>query len=118
MATRKVGQKISKRVAVRNTEKASLASYSVLLAPRITEKSSLVSAESNTIVFEVDPRSDKTQIKEAVEKIYKVKVQSVRTSNLLGKVKRARTSTGRRSSVKKAYVSLAPGNTIDVVEGV
>lgn len=113
---RKVGQKISKRKD--SARKAAIADYAVLLSPRITEKSSLVSAESNAVVFDVDPRSDKYQIKAAVERIYKVKVESVRTSNLLGKVKRARASTGRRSRIKKAYVSLVPGNTIDVVEGV
>lgn len=91
--------------------------YTVLRSPVITEKSSLTGSEGNTVVFRVDRKASKTQIRQAVERIYKVRVRAVRTVNYAGKVKRARLSVGRRAAFKKAYVSIAQGQSIDVVEG-
>jgi large subunit ribosomal protein L23 len=91
--------------------------YAVLRRPLITEKSAQVSAHSNSVVFEVDSRANKSEIREAVEKIFEVEVVSVHTVNMLGKVKRVKAKSGRRASWKKAYVQLAPGSTIDFIEG-
>ena len=91
--------------------------YSVLQSPVITEKSARSGSEGNSVVFHVAREASKTDIREAVERIYKVQVRGVRTVNYMGKVKRARTSLGRRAAFKKAYVSLKEGQSIDVVEG-
>ena len=91
--------------------------YSILLEPRITEKAAIASSANNSVVFRVHPRATKTEIRHAVEKIFNVKVKSVRTINSLGKVKRAGAKETRLPSTKKAYVSLAPGSTIDLVDG-
>lgn len=95
--------------------------FAVLLSPVITEKSSLVGTQSasgsKTFVFRVDRRSDKDQIRAAVEKIFKVNVLKVRTVNCLGKIKRTNRSIGRRAASKKAYVTLKEGQSISVVEG-
>lgn len=96
----------------------SVRSYSILIEPVITEKSSLVGEAGRTLVFRVDRRASKDEIKSAVERIFKVGVDSVRTCNFLGKPKRAGTSAGRRAAFKKAYVTLQEGQTIDVIEGV
>jgi large subunit ribosomal protein L23 len=91
--------------------------YAVLVAPVVTEKSALVGGEGGGVVFKVKPDANKTEIREAVERVFNVEVKSVRTSNLLGKLKRTTGSVGRRASVKKAYVTLKQGHTIDIVEG-
>jgi len=91
--------------------------YSVLVRPLITEKSSIIGSTSNSVVFVVDRRATKTDIREAVERIFSVKVDSVRTVNVLGKVKRTAKSVGRRAHAKKAYVTLKEGHSINVVEG-
>lgn len=91
--------------------------YSALRSPVITEKSSLVGMAGNRIVFKVDQNATKTDIKEAVERLFNVKVVSVNTVNVLGKVKRTMKSVGRRNNLKKAYVTLKEGQTIDIVEG-
>lgn len=91
--------------------------YAVLSSPVITEKSSVVGADGTTVVFRVDRRATKDDIRAAVERVYKVKVSSVRTLNMLGKPKGNARTIGRRAAYKKAYVALAKGNTINVVEG-
>jgi len=91
--------------------------YSVLIAPVVTEKSALVGGDGGGVVFKVRPEANKTEIKEAVERVFNVEVKSVRTSHLMGKMKRTTRSVGRRASVKKAYVTLKQGHTIDIVEG-
>lgn len=91
--------------------------YGLLRQPVITEKSSLVSTQGNTVVFRVASGATKPQIKEAIERIYKVKVEGVRTVNYMGKPKRTTRSQGRRAAFKKAYVSIEQGKQIDVVEG-
>jgi large subunit ribosomal protein L23 len=91
--------------------------YSVLLAPRITEKSTLVGEKNNQFVFKVAPDATKPQIKEAVEKLFKVKVKSVQVMNIKGKVKRFGQRLGKRSGWKKAFVSLHEGHDIDFMSG-
>jgi large subunit ribosomal protein L23 len=94
--------------------------YDVILAPHITEKSTLAS-EYNAVVFKVASSATKPQIKEAVEAIYadqKVKVERVNTINLKGKVKRWKGKPYKRNDVKKAVVTLAEGSSIDITEGV
>ena len=96
---------------------ATVAQYAILRRPIVTEKSAGLSVDRNRVVFEVARDSTKVEIKAAIEAIYGVKVARVRTVNVLGKVKRAGTSIGRRPDFKKAYITLKEGQTIDVVEG-
>lgn len=91
--------------------------YSVLLSPIVTEKSSFVGGQGNVLVFRVQRSATKTDIRQAVERIFKVNVEGVRTCNYLGKPKRTARSTGRRTGFKKAYITLREGQTINVVEG-
>ncbi len=97
--------------------KATLNAYQVIKAPVITEKAAIAGSMSNSAVFQVHPKASKTDIKRAVEKIFDVTVTGVRTVNTMGKLKRVGAKTGRRAAKKKAYVQLAPGSTIDVIEG-
>ena len=90
--------------------------YDVIRKPVITEKSTLAS-ESGAVVFEVAIDATKPQIKEAVEKLFSVKVKAVNTTVTKGKTKKFRGRPGRRKDVKKAYVTLMDGNTIDVTTG-
>ncbi len=91
--------------------------YSVLLAPLVTEKATLVNSTGNQVVFRVRPGANKYAIKNAVENLFKVKVTNVRTIQYLGKERRVGKSIGRRSAWKKAYVTLAEGDRIDFFEG-
>ena len=91
--------------------------YSVVLRPKITEKSSFVGGEGSVAVFEVARKASKQEIQKAVERIFSVDVEAVRTINYLGKVRRRGMDIGRTAAYKKAYVTLKPGQTIDVVEG-
>ena len=90
--------------------------YDVIRKPIITEKSTMAS-EAGGVVFEVAIDSTKPQIKEDVEGLFGVKVKAVNTSITKGKVKRFRGQLGKRKDVKKAYVTLEEGNTIDVTTG-
>ena len=90
--------------------------YDVIRKPIITEKSTMAS-ENGAVVFEVDIEANKPQIKEAVESLFGVKVKAVNTTITKGKVKRFRGQLGKRKDVKKAYVTLEEGNTIDVSTG-
>ena len=89
---------------------------SIILKPIITEKATLAS-ESGAVVFEVHMDATKPQIKQAVEALFNVKVKAVNTTVTKGKVKKFRGRPGRRNDVKKAYVTLVEGNTIDVTTG-
>jgi large subunit ribosomal protein L23 len=91
--------------------------YSVLTAPLITEKATLVNEAGNQVIFRVRPEADKGMIKRAIETLFKVKVEKVHTIQYLGKQRRVGKSVGRRSAWKKAYVTLAEGNRIDFFEG-
>ncbi len=90
--------------------------YDVIVSPVITEKSTFVS-EFNQVVFKVSPKATKPEIKAAVEALFGVKVTSVNTTTRKGKVKRFKGIIGRQSDVKKAIVTLAEGQTIDVSTG-
>ena len=90
--------------------------YDVIVSPVITEKATNLS-EHNKVVFRVKPGATKPQIKEAVERLFDVKVKSVNTLVTKGKVKMFRGQRGQRSDVKKAIVTLAEGQTIDVTTG-
>ena len=83
--------------------------YEVIKRPIVTEKGMAVRETQHTVVFEVDASANKTQIKDAVQKIFKVKVAAVRTANYFGKMRRRGMITGYRRDWKKAYVKLAPG---------
>lgn len=84
----------------------------------ITEKSNLDREISNKYHFQVDRRANKVEIAQAIERLFKVKVIDVRVSNVLGKKKRLGRILGQKSSWKKAVVTLAQGNHIEVAEGV
>ena len=90
--------------------------YDVIRKPVITEKSTMAS-ENGAGVFEVAIDAAKPQIREAIEALFGVKVKAVNTTITKGKVKRFRGQTGKRKDVKKAYVTLEEGNTIDVTTG-
>ena len=89
----------------------------VLKAPHISEKSTMVAEKLNTIVFKVATDASKAEIKAAVEKLFEVKVEAVRTLNVMGKTKRTGARVGKRSDWKKAYVTLVPGQDIDFMGG-
>lgn len=84
----------------------------VLLAPQISEKSTLVADRNNQYVFRVAAGATKPEIKAAVELMFKKKVKSVQVANVKGKEKRFARAVGRRRNWKKAYVSLMPGEEI------
>jgi len=90
--------------------------YDVIVAPVVTEKSTMAS-EHNKVVFKVQGGATKPQIKEAVEKLFDVKVKSVNTLIRKGKVRRFRGVKGETSDVKKAIVTLEEGHRIDVTTG-
>ena len=91
--------------------------YDVIVAPHITEKSSLL-AEQNAVVFKVAKDASKPQIKAAVEALFNVKVTGVNTIITKGKTKRWKGQAYQRSDAKKAIVTLAEGETIDITSGV
>ena len=85
----------------------------VIKAPIMTEKSSIL-AQNNVVTFSVDVRANKTQIKQAVEKIFNVKVESVNTVNVRPKKKRVGRYVGKTNRVKKAIVKLSEGSSIEL----
>jgi large subunit ribosomal protein L23 len=89
----------------------------VIRGPIITEKGTLVSETGNQVVFRVHPRANKIEIRQAIESLFKVRVEAVRTSRQLGKLRRVGRHLGRRPDWKKAYVTLAEGSRIDFFEG-
>lgn len=92
--------------------------YQIVKRPLITEKGMRSNEEHNTVVFQVDKRANKLQVKHAVETLFQVKVLRVNTLNLEGKKKRVRMREGKRPDWKKAYVTLREGDTITFFEGV
>ena len=92
-------------------------SYKIIRQPIVTEKATKLS-EYNKVVFEVAYKSNKNEIKGAVEKLFSVKVKSVNIINIKGKVKRFKGVLGRRNDIKKAVITLEEGNTIDISAGV
>jgi large subunit ribosomal protein L23 len=96
--------------------------HNVILKPVITERSTFLKETSNKFVFEVDPRANKREIKLAVEKLFNVKVKNVTTAVMRGKSKttfmRAGRFTGKRPDRKKAIVTLAKGDNIEIFDQV
>ncbi len=86
----------------------------LLIAPVITEKGTVLQEKNNQYLFRVSSRANKIQVREAVEKIFKVTVTSVRTVTVHGKMRRMGRSQGRKPSWKKAIVTLKEGETIDL----
>ena len=91
--------------------------YDIVLAPHITEKSTMLS-EHNAVVFKVAPTATKPEIKAAIEALFNVKVTNVNTIVSKGKSKRWKGQPYQRSDMKKAIVTLAEGQTIDVTSGI
>lgn len=87
----------------------------VLLAPHVSEKATLAAENTNTFVFKVVKDAKKAEVKAAVEMLFEVEVEAVRTVNCKGKTKRSGQKFGKRSDWKKAYVSLKEGQAIDFV---
>jgi large subunit ribosomal protein L23 len=87
----------------------------VIIRPVVSEKS-YAGLEQNTYTFLVDPRANKTEIKEAVQSIWSVRVTSVNTLNRAGKVKRRGWTKGKRADQKRAIVTLAAGDAIEIFE--
>ena len=85
----------------------------VLVAPHVSEKSTMAAEANNTVVFKVAKDANKAEIKAAVEKLFEVEVEGVRTVNVKGKTKRHGSSFGKRKDWKKAYVVLKEGQDID-----
>ncbi|RKX66106.1 MAG: 50S ribosomal protein L23 [Thermodesulfobacteriota bacterium] len=92
--------------------------YQIIKRPIITEKSTLQKEFTNKLAFEVDPKANKIEIKQSVEKLFNVKVLNVRILKVKGKKKRMGRWEGRSKSWKKAIVTLRPGDHIEFFEGV
>ena len=90
--------------------------YDIIVSPVVTEKATLAS-EHNKVLFKVASKATKPQIKEAVEKLFDVKVKSVNTHVRKGKVKAFKGTVGEQSQIKRAIVTLEEGHTIDVTTG-
>ena len=89
--------------------------YEIIQTASLTEKSTLMSEKQNKYVFRVNPRANKIQIKQAVERLFQKQVVDVNTCNYSGKEKRVRGPLGRRPNWKKAIVTLKEGEKIDLV---
>jgi len=88
--------------------------HDIILAPVVSEKSYDLIERNNTYTFVVDPRATKPQIRDAVERVFDVKVLRVNTMNRKGKVKRTGWKLGKRKDIKRAVVTLAEGDSIDL----
>jgi len=93
-------------------------SHDLIKRPLITEKTNIQKESYNQISFEIDRNANRVEVKKAVENIFKVKVASVRTLQVKGKIKRRGRILGKRKDWKKAIVKLMPGERIDFFEGV
>jgi large subunit ribosomal protein L23 len=92
--------------------------YGVIHRPIVTEKSNIQKEEFNKFVFEVDTNANKIEIKNAVQRLFNVKVINVNISGFKGKKKRLGRTVGKRSDWKKAVITLKPGDKIEFYEGV
>jgi large subunit ribosomal protein L23 len=90
--------------------------YDIIKKPCLTEKGMILQEENNQVVMKVNAKANKIQIKSAVERLFNVKVDKVRTANMHGKKKRIGTHFGQRSDWKKAVITLAEGHKIDFLE--
>ena len=91
--------------------------YEIIKRPLITEKTNIQKEIANQLTFEVDRRANRIEIKRAIETAFKVRVASVQTMQVKGKVKRRGRNIGKRRNWKKAIVTLMPGERIDFFEG-
>jgi len=92
--------------------------YNVLLAPVVSEKSTMIAEKHNQVAFKVMPDATRQEVKAAVEMLFKVEVDKVQILNRRGKEKRTGRTPGRRSSLRKAYVCLKAGQEINFAEEV
>lgn len=92
--------------------------YDIIIKPLNTEKSTILKETLNQVSFEVAPKANRIEIKRAIEKIFKVGVEDVRTVVVKGKAKQRGKIVGKRKDRKKAIVTLVPGSTIEFFEGV
>lgn len=92
--------------------------YDIIKRPVISEKTSIQKETANQVSFEVDRRANRVEIKRAIEKIFNVRVSSVKTMQIKGKIKQRGRIVGKRKDWKKAIVTLFPGQRIDFFEGV
>jgi large subunit ribosomal protein L23 len=90
---------------------------SLVIAPLVTEKGTIVGEKNNQVVFRVRPAASKDQIRNVIEDLFKVRVVKIRTANFLGKERRRARTVGRRPNWKKAYITLKEGDRIEVFEG-
>lgn len=104
-------------MAKKNEKLVQSKDYNTLVRPIVTEKSSYVGEVGSVVTFEVARSAKKADIKAAVANIFDVEVLGVNTINYRGKLKRRGRQIGMTNSYKKAYVTLGPGQAIDVVEG-
>ena len=91
--------------------------FDIIKKPLVTEKGTIAQQASNQYFFEVDPRATKFDVRTAVETIFKVRVENVRTMNVPGKFKRVGKNMGKTSAWKKAIVTLREGDRIEYLEG-
>ena len=87
----------------------------LIIKPVVTEKSLKIQEENNTVVFEIEKSMNKIHVKQAIEEIYKVKVESVNIVNTKSKTKRVGRYTGKTHAFKKAYIKLAEGSSITIL---
>jgi large subunit ribosomal protein L23 len=92
--------------------------YQIIRGPVITEKGTIQKEANNQLTFEVDRRANRVEIRHAIENIFGVRVEKVRTMQIKGKVKRLGRTMGKRRDWKKAIVTLAEGQNIEFFEGV
>jgi large subunit ribosomal protein L23 len=91
--------------------------YQIIKGPLITEKGTIQKEANNQLTFEVDRKANRVEIRHAVEKVFNVRVEKVRTMQIKGKVKRVGRALGKRRDWKKAIVTLAKGENIEFFEG-
>ncbi|MEE9402488.1 MAG: 50S ribosomal protein L23 [Desulfobacteria bacterium] len=91
--------------------------YQIIKGPLITEKGTIQKEANNQLTFEVDRKANRVEIRHAVEKVFNVRVEKVRTMQIKGKVKRVGRTLGKRRDWKKAIVTLAKGENIEFFEG-
>ena len=94
-----------------------MSAETLIVAPLVTEKGTIVSEKANQVVFRVRPEATKDKIRLVVEEMFKVTVTQVRTANFMGKERRRGKTLGRRPDWKKAYVTLKEGDRIEFFEG-
>jgi large subunit ribosomal protein L23 len=94
-----------------------MSQFDIIKRPLVTEKSNIQKETANQLTFEVDRRANRIEIRRAIEQIFNVKVASVRTMQVTGKMKRRGRILGKRRDWKKAIVTLRPGQRIDFFEG-